>query len=52
MTLDQEFFTLLKYSNQLKRNNKYLEKEDSKAFTTLLKFMVTIEENYHDLEKQ
>ena len=47
----QKFFKLLKYSNILKRNNKYLSKEDSEAFDTLLKFLVIIEENLHYSEK-
>ena len=47
----QKFFKLLKYSNILKRNNKYLSKEDPEAFDTLLKFLVIIEENLHYSEK-
>jgi len=50
---DQEnFFKLLKYSNELKINNKYLSKENPKAFDTLLKFLVRIEDNFHYSEKQ
>ena len=51
MSMEQRFFKLLKYSNELKRNNKYLDKEDPEAFDTLLKFLVTIEENFHYSEK-
>ena len=52
MNEQQNFFKLLKYSNELKRNNKYLDKEDPEAFDTLLKFLVRIEDNLHYLEKQ
>jgi hypothetical protein len=51
MSMEQRFFKLLKYSNELKRNNKYLDKEDPEAFDTLLKFLVTIAENFHYSEK-
>ena len=51
MNEQQNFFKLLKYSNQLKRNNKYLDKEDPEAFDTLLKFLVIIAENFHYSEK-
>ena len=47
----QKFFKLLKYSNELKKNKKYLQKEDPEAFEYLLKFLVTIEENFHYSEK-
>ena len=43
MNDQQNFFKRLKYSNKLKINNKYLDKEDPEAFDTLLKFLVTIE---------
>ena len=52
MNEQQNFFKLLKYSNELKRNNKYLDEEDREAFDTLLKFLVRIEENFHYSEKQ
>ena len=52
MNDQQNFFKLLKYSNELKRNNKYLDKEDSEAFNLLLNFSVTIENNLHYSEKQ
>jgi len=51
MNDQQKFFKLLKYSNELKRNNKSLRKEDPEAFDTLLKFVVIIEENFHYSEK-
>jgi hypothetical protein len=51
MNEQQKFFKLLKYSNELKRNNKYLDKEDPEAFDTLLKFLVIIAENFHYSEK-
>jgi len=52
MNDQQNFFNLLKYSNEFKRNNKYLDKEDPEAFDTLLKFLVRIENNLHYSEKQ
>jgi len=51
MNDQQNFFKLLKYSNKLKRNNKYLSKQDPEAFDTLLKFLVIIEDNFHYSEK-
>ena len=52
MSIKQRFFKLLKYSNMLKKNNKYLHKEYPEDFDTLLKFQVTIAENFHYSEKQ
>ena len=52
MNDQQNFFKLLKYSNKLKRNNKYLDKQDPEAFDTLLKFLVIIAENFHYSKKQ
>ena len=59
MNEQKNFFKLLKYSNELKKNNKYsginnkyLDKEDPEAFDILLKFLVRIEDNYHYSEKQ
>ena len=52
MNDQEDFFKLLKYSNELRINNKYLSKEDPKAFDTLLKFLVRIEDNFHYSEKQ
>lgn len=52
MNDQQKFFKLLKYSNELKINNKYLDKEDPEAFDTLLNFSVAIEDNFHYSEKQ
>ena len=51
MSMEQRFFKLLKYSNKLKRNNKYLDKQDPEAFDTLLKFLVIIADNFHYSEK-
>jgi len=51
MSMEQKFFKLLAYSNELKKTNKYLQKEDPEAFQVLLKFLVTIEENFHYSEK-
>jgi hypothetical protein len=51
MNDQQNFFKLLKYSNKLKINNKYLSKQDPEAFDTLLKFLVIIENNFHYSEK-
>ena len=52
MNDQQNFFKLLKYSNELKKNKKSLFKEDPEAFDTLLKFLVRIEDNIHYSEKQ
>ena len=59
MNEQQNFFKLLKYSNELKKNNKYsginnkyLDKEDPEAFDTLLNFLVRIENNFNYSEKQ
>ena len=52
MNEQQNFFKLLKYSNELKKNNKYLGTEDPEAFDTLLNFFVRIEDNLHYSEKQ
>jgi len=52
MNEEQKFFKLLRYSNELKINNKYLDNEDPEAFDTLLNFLVIIEDNLHYSEKQ
>ena len=52
MNDEQNFFKLLKCSNEYKKNDKYLIKEDPETFDTLLKFLVRIENNLHYLEKQ
>jgi hypothetical protein len=52
MNEQQKFFKLLKYSNELKKNKKYLSKEDPEAFDMLLHFSVRIENNLHYSEKQ
>jgi hypothetical protein len=52
MNDQQNFFKLLKYSNELKKNKKSLRKEDPEAFNVLLNFSVTIEDNLHYLKKQ
>ena len=51
MNDQQNFFKLLKYSNELKKNKKSLRKKDSEAFDILLKFLVIIEDNFHYSEK-
>ena len=51
MNDQQNFFKLLKYSNELKKNKKSLRKKDSEAFDILLKFLVIIENNFHYSEK-
>ena len=48
----KKFFKLLKYSNELKRKNKNLKREDPQSFKFLLNYLVRIEENLHYLEKQ
>lgn len=52
MSEHQKFFELLKYSNELKKNEKSLCEEDSEAFNLLLNFLVTIKNNLHYSEKQ
>lgn len=52
MAVEENFFKLLKYSNELKKNKKYLEEEDPKTFDTLLNFLVKIAENIHYSEKE
>lgn len=52
MNDQQNFFKLLKHSNELKKNKKSLRKKDSEAFNLLLNFSVTIETNLHYSEKQ
>lgn len=47
MNEQQNFFKLLKYSNELKKNKKSLRKKDPEAFNVLLNFSVTIEDNLH-----
>ena len=49
---EQNFFKLLEYSNQLKRNKDRLKTKDFEAFKTLLGFLVKIENNLHYSEKQ
>ena len=52
MNNQQKFFKLLKYSNELKKNKKSLRKKDFETFNVLLNLSVTIENNFHYLEKQ
>lgn len=52
MNEQQNFFKLLKYSNELKKNKKSLRKKDYEAFNLLLNFSATIETNLHYSEKQ
>ena len=52
MNEQQNFFNLLKYSNELKKNKKSLRKKDPEAFNVLLNFSVRIEDNLHYSEKQ
>jgi len=52
MSVEENFFKLLKYSNELKRSKKYLQKEDPKTFDTLLDFLVQIAENIHYSERE
>jgi hypothetical protein len=52
MAIEQRFFKLLKYSNELARKKTYLNREDPEAFDTLFKFLVTIAINFHYSEKQ
>ena len=52
MNEHEQFFKLLKYSNELKKNKKSLRKKDSESFNLLLNFSVIIENNLHYSEKQ
>ena len=52
MNDQQNFFKMLKYSNELKKKNRYLDTENKETFDTLLKFLVRIENNLHYSEKQ
>ena len=47
----QEFFKLLKYSNELRKNNKSLFKENPEKSRKLLRFLIKIEENFHLKQK-
>jgi len=47
----QEFFKLLKYSNELRKNNKYLFKENPEKSRKLSGFLIIIEENLHLRQK-
>ncbi len=52
MNEEQNFFKLLKYSNELKKNKQSLHKKDPEAFTAFLNFSVAIENNLQYSEKQ
>lgn len=52
MNNEQEFFKLLKYSNELKKNKGSLSDKDDQAFKLLIHFLAIIETNFHYLEKQ
>ena len=47
----QEFFKLLKYSNELRKNNKSLFKENPGKSRKLSRFLIIIEENLHLRQK-
>ena len=47
MTLKTLFFQILKYSNQLKKQNKSLRKEDPEQFEMFLHIVQIIERNMH-----
>ncbi len=47
----QEFFKLLKYSNELRQNNKSLFKENPEKSRKLSRFLIIIEENLHLRQK-
>lgn len=48
---NQEFFKLLKYSNELRKNNKSLFKENPEKSRKLSRFLIIIEENLHLRQK-
>ena len=52
MEKQREFFKLLRYSNELKKNKESLYERDYEAFKLLLEVSVAIENNYHYSEKQ
>ena len=52
MNEEQQFFKLLKYSNELKKNKESLRQKDPEVFRVFLNFLVRIEENLHYSEKQ
>ena len=47
----QELFKLLKYSNELRNNNKSLFKENPEKSRKLSRFLMIIEENLHLRQK-
>ena len=47
----QEFFKLLKYSNELRKNHKSLFKENPEKSRKLSRFLIIIEENLHLRQK-
>ena len=47
----QEFFKLLNYSNELRKNNKSLFKENPEKSRKLSRFLIIIEENLHLRQK-
>ena len=47
----QELFKLLKYSNELRKNNKSLFKENPEKSRKLSRFLIIIEENLHLRQK-
>jgi len=49
--MEKQFFELLSKSNALEKTGKFLQDEDPEAFELLLKFLVTIEGNFHYLER-
>ena len=51
MNNEQEFFKLFKYSNELRKNNKSLFKENSEKSRKLSRFLIIIEENLHLRQK-
>jgi hypothetical protein len=48
---NQEFFKLLKCSNKLRKNNKFLFKENPEKSRKLSRFLIIIEENLHLRQK-
>lgn len=52
MTDSEYFMALLKYSNQLKKENKNLRRENPEKFDVFLEFLVRIEAHLNYLEKE
>ena len=48
---NKKLFDLLKYSQELRKNNKFLSNEDREKYRMLRSFFTVIENNFHLREK-